>query len=233
MVVGADGKKISSRGGNALTADGLLDEARKRALSILNSRRLASKNPEYASVSKKSDASDIAESVGIGAIRFALLSKDPFKNIKFDLDQSLAFTGRSGPYLMYTYSRARSILRKSGNERIGILKSLDAVIQDLSMRNDSDKNTRLGKITNVERKLILKLLDYPRIILSSASVYDISSVAEYIYELASLFNNFYEKLPINSSKGQDRAVRLSLVELASKVIKDGLKILGIEVLEKM
>jgi arginyl-tRNA synthetase len=201
MVLGKDGKKISSRAGGDINADQILDMARDAALQVIDSRDIDEKNKQ-----------EIAERVGQGAIRYEVLSKDAFKDIKLDIEKAVSFTGKSGSYVMYAYTRAKSILKK-------VKKSSE----DMSETNMSE----------IEKTLLLRLLSYPEIVLSAANNYAPSVIADYSYGVANLFNNFYENVPVKDSKGGELNFRIALTELTANVLNSSLGILGIEVIKKM
>ena len=194
MIVDKDGKIIKSREGGDLTADGMLDMMHEAALNVIESREIQV---------DLEDKDAVAESVGTGALRYAFLSRDPFKNISFDVDEAVSFTGKSGPYIMYSYARAKSVLRKAlGDDSANykVFKNLDSTSSKVN-------------ITEEERRLLLKLLFYPNVILSAASNYAPNVLAEFLYEVASSFNNFYEHIPISQAKGDQREFRIALTKL--------------------
>jgi len=202
-VVGKDGKKLSSRDGVELSAAGLYQLAYDKAKALIMERD-----------SDKSDADvdKIAKAVAIGSIKYFMLSHDPFKTIKFDLDTAVSFTGHSGPYVMYSYTRAKNILSK-----------LDVV-----------KDNYIGsELSKEDRGLLLKVLKYPKVLVSATNGFSVSLIAEYLYDLAKSFSSYYENVNVKESNGAILAFRMDLLELYSEVIKAGLAILGIEVLEKM
>ncbi|MFH1547142.1 MAG: arginine--tRNA ligase [bacterium] len=203
MVVGKDGKKISSRSGEDANSDQLLDMACEAAMKVLKSRDIDEEKKEK-----------IAEKVGQGAIRFEILSKDAYKDIILDIDKAVSFTGKSGSYVMYAYTRAKSILRKI---------------------EDSDNKSRGGEfeIGDIERSLLLKLLNFPEVVLSAANNYSLSMISEYSYEVANLFNNFYEKCPVSDAPDDKKSLRKAVTELSANVLKSSLGILGIQVIEEM
>ncbi len=202
MVLGKDGKKISSRSGEDINADQLLDMARDAALKVLEGRDIDGKKKH-----------EIAKKVGQGAIRFDILSKDAFKDIVLDIDKAVSFVGKSGSYVMYAYTRAQSILKKVGKVEKGELKDVN--------------------IGDIERSLLLKLLNYPEAVLSAANTYSPSIVADYSYEVATLFNNFYENCPVIKAGGSQKAFRKALTGITANVLKGSLGILGVEVIEEM
>lgn len=206
-VVGKDGKKLSSRDGAELSADELYVNLFGAAKAILNDRGVG-----------EDEVDKIARAVAIGAIKYSFLSRDPYKTIKFDMDEAVSFNGKSGPYIMYSYTRAESIISKA--DRDLLVKSVED-IKDF-------------ELTQYDRELVLKLLQYPRIVLDSANQYYPGILAEYLYDLAKTFSSFYENVAVmNAETDDEKKGRLMLLELFAYVIKDGLAILGIDVLESM
>jgi arginyl-tRNA synthetase len=187
-----EGKKMSSRTGDALSGDELLDMVREAAR-------------------KENDKT--AESVSIGALKYAFLSSDPFKDMKFDIKRALTFNGKSGPYIMYSFARATNILKKVG--QVNMEKVVDVNLNDL------------------EKEIILKCMDYPNTIVASANNYSPSILADYLYDLAKLFNQMYETEKVLDSKGSEFVLRVSLVSLVQKILNDGLLLLRIKPLENM
>lgn len=201
-VVDKTGHKISSRDGGNAGVDGLLDMMRDEVMALLKARGgVADIN--------------IAETVAIGALKYAFLSTDPFKKIKFDIEQSISFGGRSGPYIMYSYTRAKNIL-----DKVGHLEPSGLDFQEITLEPEL-------------RSLIVKLTQFPEVILSAANNYYPSTLAEYLYDLAKIFNNFYENVNVLKSVGDKKVFMAASVSVVSCVLKDGLRILGIRVLDKM
>jgi arginyl-tRNA synthetase len=191
-VFGKDGRKMSSRDGEVLSADELLDMIKK---AVLKARGQDEKN---------------AENVSLGALKYSFLSTDPFKDMKFDLEKAILFNGKSGPYIMYAYARACNIL-KNVNEEV---------------------EYKLSDLTNLDNEILLKCVDYPNIIMSSANNYSPNILAEYLYTLAKLFSQMYETekvLDASDAKG----LRVMIVSLVREILKDGLLLLRIKPLEKM
>jgi arginyl-tRNA synthetase len=203
FVVGKDGKKLSSRDGADLTADELYVKMHEGALNIISER-----SSDYTDEEKEK----IARAVTIGAVKYGYLSRDPFKKIKFDMEEALSFSGKSGPYIMYAYTRGQNILKKIGD--------IDGFDGDIEM-------------TIHDRDLLMKSLNYPKIIIDAANNFYPGLLAEYLYELAKTFNNFYENVSVTNSSDEEKAFRAELIQLSSHVLKDGLEVLGIDVLESM
>jgi len=159
---------------------------------------------------KKRKTKGDAKKIGIGAVKYAILKITPNKSILFNLEDALSFEGDTGPYLQYSYARASSILRK------------------VKIKKDKFK---IDELENEEFNLVKKLSEFPKIISKSYNSLNPSIVANYSYQLAQIFNEFYHKCPvINSEK---KFFRLSLVNAFRQTLKNSLYLLGIEVIEKM
>lgn len=203
MVLGFDGKKFSTREGKIVLLENLLNEAIGRAYKIAEE-----KNQKLPAREKK----NIAAIVGIGAMKYNDLSQNRLSDIVFDWDKMLNFSGNSAPYLQYTYARIRSILRKSK-----MPKKYNAIL-----------------LTDPKEAALLKsLAKFPEAIEEASAQYNPNIIANYLYILANHFNLLYEALPVLKAEKDLRQARLALILSVSIVIKNGLKLLGIEVLEKM
>jgi arginyl-tRNA synthetase len=189
--------KMSSRTGKILKGEWLLDEAKHYALKL-------------------SDSEEIAEMVGTGAIKYALLKNSIGKDVEFSFEESISFDGNSGPYLQYTFARTESVLRKS---QISNLKS------QISMES--------LKVTQQERDILRLLNQFPEIILEAAQRYSPHILCTYLFDLAQAFNFFYQKLPILKAEERERDFRLQLTQSTGIVLKQGLYLLGIQAPEKM
>lgn len=196
------------------TADAILDQMKEAAKKVIEER-------EIDVVVEDEDV--VAEAVGSGALRYAFLSRDPFKDIVYDPESAVSFTGRSGPYVMYSYARGKSVMRKV------LGKDSESYRVDGRLNFESSS----VDISEVERELLLKLLTYPETVLSAANNYAPNIVGEYLFDIASTFNNFYETMPIAKAEKEQQMFRLALTELTTTVLADGMKILGMTVLEKM
>jgi arginyl-tRNA synthetase len=163
------------------------------------------KNPDL------KDKYEIAKKIAFGAIKYSMLDIDNDKSIKFDWEQALDIEGRSGPYLQYSLVRALSILKKSKIERY-----------DPSLLKE-----------DIELKLIKKLAKFPNIIKNAAAQYSPNILTTYLFELAQDFNSFYQSLPVLKAEKELKKARLKLVEAFTIVIKSGLNLLSISILEKM
>lgn len=205
MMLGKDGKPFKTRSGGTVKLTDLLDEAMERARNLV-----AEKNPNMPA----DELEALAKSVGIGAVKYADLSKSRTTDYIFDWDNMLAFEGNTAPYLQYAYTRIQSIFRRAGDDATpGPVQLNDAAEEALAQKlvqfNDA--------IQNVAAKGMPHLL------------------CTYLYELSGLFMSFYEACPINKEGVEPviKASRLSLCAATSRVIKQGLALLGIQVLERM
>ncbi len=197
---------FSSRKGNVIKLSELLDEAISRALEIVNE-----KNPELSDEEKN----NIAEVVGVGAVKYADLSQNRQSAIIFEWDKILSFEGNTAPYLQYAYARIQSILRKANEEGITLDGSLDLVEKQ-------------------ERALGLALMEFPNAVLNAANSYKPNLIAEYLYETAKKFNTFYNALPILKANSEDvLKSRLILADRTAKILKEGLDLLGIKTVDRM
>lgn len=202
-LVNLEGKKLSTRKGDVVFLEDLLKEAVERALSLINEKNPNLENKE-----------DVAKKVGIGAVVFTYLKNNRDRDITFNLSDILNFDGETGPYMQYTYARGKSILRKAGNENTA---------PDYSKINSQD-----------EFELVKLISGFNDAIDAAIDKYEPSILTRYLLDVAKAFNKFYNLYPILSLEDKElKAARLKLVEAVTYVMKNGLYMLGIEVVEKM
>lgn len=201
--VGLKKGKMSSRKGEVVLGDDILNEANEKILKIVKSRK------------EIKNKKDVAEIVGIGAAKYGFLKISPFKYLAFDIEESVSFSGDSGPYLQYTYARIQSIVRKS------------------KIKNQKSKILYSKLIENKEHGLVLKLAKYPGVVLKAGKNYDPSEIAKYLFELAKEFNDYYHSVPVLKAEKEVRQARLALITAVSQVIKNGLDLLGIKTVDEM
>lgn len=205
---------MSTRKGNILRLDEVLKEGIERAYAIVNE-----KNSDLSEKEKRI----IAQKVGIGAVKYSILSQNRMTDIVFDWDKMLALEGNSSPYLQYTYARYRSILRK-GKE--------DGIMVDIKALNDND--FLFGGQWKYESHLLRKMVQYPETINQAAANYKPNLLATYLYELTQVCNGFYTNCPVLQAENKSlKNFRLALIEATAIILKNGLNLLGIEALEKM
>lgn len=209
-LVSLAGAKLSTRAGNFIYAEELLHEAIERA-----SKAIATKNPGLA------DKEETAKKVGVGAVIFHDLYNQRIKNIDFSWDDVLSFEGTTGPYVQYTYARAKSILRKA-------CKTMNAEV----FGEQIGKVSRL--LTDDATYALVKVLgEYEASVYKAAQRYEPSVVARYAVSLATAFNKFYHDCPILQATEEIKQARLLLVDLTQKVLADACGLLGIECPEEM
>ena len=155
----------------------------------------------------------VARTITFAAMKFPMLRQDLDKMIVFDMKEALSFEGFSGPYILYTITRAKSILKKS-----------------------KIKSKVAGKpfTESLERQLFAKLAEYPEVILRIASTNQISVLPQYLFDLAQLFSSYYEAVPVLKAK-DDKVVaaRLATVDAVRQVLENGMHMLGIDTLDEM
>ena len=204
-----DGMIFSSRSGNIIRLVDLLDEAKTQVKKIIDE-----KNPNIPEDEKE----NIAEIVGSGAIKYFDLSQNRTSDITFTWDKVLSFEGNTGPYLQYTYVRIMSIFRKLKEENIDI----------------ENENIILDDMTGIERELAAELLRFPQAAVKSYESYRPNIIADYLFDMAKLFNNFYNSSSI--LKEENKKVMDARILLAKKtafVLKEGLSLLGIKTVDRM
>jgi len=208
--------KMSSRIGNVLYIDQLLDLAKEKARELINDEKYTSSEIEL-----------MSEKIGVGAVKYAILKVGRASDMAFDLESALSLEGNSSPYLQYTYARASSILRKAD---ISAQK-----LQELFRAEESIQTKKLLEAYNdTDSKGVLGILyQYPSVVFNSAYNYEPSSLATYLYLLAQAFNSFYNHQQVLVDNEDDRLFRLIITASTAKIIKGGLYLLGIETLEKM
>ncbi len=194
--------KMSSRTGDVITAMSLLSDIENKVLEKMTDSEVADK-----------DKKSVAEKIAVGALKYSILKQVTGKDIIFDFDKSLSFEGDSGPYLQYSYARARSILRKAKEERVKAKIS----------------NINPSEMTELE-KIIYR---FPEVVERAGYEYSPHYIATYLIELSSTFNNFYAKGKIVDKKDGNSPHKVGLTEAFSIVMKNGLNLLGIQALERM
>ena len=202
----ADGV-FSTRKGNVIRLEQLLDEGKKRALEIIEE-----KNPNLSAEEKD----NIAEVVGVGAIKYADLSQNRQSPIIFEWDKILSFEGNTAPYLQYSYARIQSILRKA--EEIG---------KPLNEKFDMKISEK------AERNLATYLTLFPTMALRAGEAYKPNLLTDYLFELAKKFNTFYNSCPILNQEDDVLFSRLVLIDRVAKTLKTGLDLLGINTVNRM
>ena len=203
-MLGPDGKPFKTRSGGTVKLVALLDEAEKRAFELVSE-----KNADLSEERRRL----IGRAVGIGAIKYADLSKHRASDYVFNWEQMLVLEGNTAPYLQYAYTRARSIFRKCGMDRF------------------TDGNIVVTEPS--ERLLGLKLLQFSEALSSVARDCTPHILCNYLYDIAGTFMGFYEACPVIKAKAEVRDSRLRLCQLSADTLRLGLDLLGIETMEQM
>ncbi|EHQ4857951.1 arginine--tRNA ligase [Salmonella enterica] len=209
MMLGKDGKPFKTRAGGTVKLADLLDEALERAR-----RLVAEKNPDMSA----DELEKLANAVGIGAVKYADLSKNRTTDYIFDWDNMLAFEGNTAPYMQYAYTRVLSVFRKADiDEQALALASAPVIISE-----------------DREAQLAARLLQFEETLTVVAREGTPHVMCAYLYDVAGLFSGFYEHCPILSAENDAvRNSRLKLAQLTAKTLKLGLDTLGIETVERM
>lgn len=203
-MMGSDGKPFKTRSGDTIKLIDLCAEAVERAFALVSD-----KNPDLPQEQRR----EIAEVIGIAAVKYADLSKNRNSDYIFDWDSMLALDGNTAPYLLYAYARIRSIFRRA---------SLDP-----------DARYAVTVAAPEEKALALKLLQFTEVVDTLAQDCLPNQLCLYLYELSGIFMRFYEACPVLKAEGVERESRLGLCQLSALTLKQGLELLGITPLEQM
>lgn len=219
--------QMSTRKGNIILLNEVLDEAVKRAEVIIEN-----KNPNL------KNKANVARIVGIGAVKYNILSQNRTSDIVFDWDKMLSLDGNSAPYLQYSYARARSILRKNTGKKTIKQMTIDesiAVVENGG--NDeviNENKTDEAKIEKITKALTHLFPKFPEYLAFAAREYRPNILSNYLYLLAQRFNGFYNSVPVlRTDDLKQKKERLKIVEATAQILRNGLEILGVEVTEEM
>ena len=201
--------KMKSREGTVVDADDLMDAMYEEAKKSTEALGKFQFTPE--------EADKLYEMIGLGALKYFILKVDPTKNMLFNPAESIDFNGNTAPFIQYTHARIRSMLRKGAE-------------------NGIDLNAKLPQIAlNEEEKTLINMLyQYPKTVSVAGDNFSPALIANYCYDLAKLFNHFYQDTPIFKEEDTaKRLLRLKLSRWVSLVLRSGMALLGIDVPEKM
>lgn len=203
---GADGRPFKTRDGGTVKLVDLINEAEERAYALVKS-----KNPELA----EAELRQIANAVGVSAVKYADLSKHRASDYSFNFDLMLSFEGNTAPYLLYAYTRVASVFRKLG-------------------KDFSEVEGQIRLETPQEIDLATKLAQFGEVLNNVADKGTPHILCTYLYDLAGLFSSFYEHCPILGADDQaTQQSRLRLAALSGRTLKQGLELLGLRTLERM
>lgn len=198
--------KMKSREGTVVDADELMDEMIETARKMSEGRLKGVPEEEM---------DNVFRIIGLGALKYFILKVDPRKNMLFNPQESIDFNGNTGPFVQYTYARIRSVLRKS--------EEADAAT-DITAYEPNDK----------EIEIIQRIADFPSVVSEAGRSYSPAVIANYVFELAKGYNQFYHDYSIlKEEDGVARAFRLSLSRTVADIIRRGFSLLGVEVPERM
>ena len=199
--------KMKSREGTVVDADELLEEMYETA-------RLTTEELGKVEGFTEFELDNLYRTISLGALKYFILKVDPKKKMMFDPKESIDFNGHTGPFIQYTYTRIKSILRKS--------------------ENLTDENFDSLSIQSIEKEIIRFIYDFEAIIAEAGKAYSPALLANYIYEFTKLYNRFYHECPIlKEENSQIRNFRLHLSKASAQVLYNAMSILGITMPERM
>ncbi|MEK6615738.1 MAG: arginine--tRNA ligase [Bacteroidota bacterium] len=200
--------KMKSREGTVVDADDLISE-------MIQTAKQKTQETGKADELSEDEAEKLYKMIGLSALKYFILKVDPKKRMLFHPEESIDFNGNTGPFIQYTYARIKSVMRKAGDWSLVI--------------------GHQSSVLHPKEKAIIKLLhDFPKVISESAETYNPGHIANYVYELAKEYNQFYHECPIlKTEKEEEKNFRLMLSQKTSEVIKSSMKLLGIDVPERM
>jgi arginyl-tRNA synthetase len=214
--MGNDGKPFKTRAGDNIGLESMLDEAIARAWEVVcDPERLKKARQELSEEDKR----EIANIVGIGAIKYADLCHNRTSDYVFDMDKMVALDGNTAAYIQYSYARTRSILQRAVGEG-----HVSADWDQQPIRIDHA----------AERTLALQILRFEDTLAGSMTEYLPNGVTEYLFDLAKCFSSFFDQCSVlNAESLEQKQSRLKLTVLTGRVLKQGLQLLGIETVERM
>ena len=201
-------RKMSTRKGEIILVKDFLEEMIKKAREEMKKRNQKGENEK-------------AEKIAVASLRYSIAKVEKNKQIIFDLKEALNFEGNAAPYLLYSYVRAKSILRKAKNEQID---NKEVKVQDDLSKEDLSKE---------ETSILSKLSLFPKIAEKSLVQFEPSLIANYCYSLCKAFNDFYEKCPVLRADSKIRERRIKLIMAIVQVLENCFEILGLPFLEEM
>jgi arginyl-tRNA synthetase len=201
--------RFKSREGKTADADDLISEVLRIA---------EEKTKELGKIDgfTNEEANELYRTIGLGALKYFILRVNPYKKIVFNPEESIDFHGHTGPFIQYTHARICAILRKAIDVNV-----------DLS-------SLSLSTFNDVERELVIQISEYENVVRAAAEKYDPSELANYVYALTKTYNKFYHDFPIlNAETDDEKKFRVALSKQTGVIIRKAMKLLGIEVPEKM
>jgi arginyl-tRNA synthetase len=201
--------KMKSREGTVVDADDLMD-------GMVATAKETTEELGKVEGFTQEELETLYQTIGMGALKYFILKVDPKKKMLFDPKESIDFNGHTGPFIQYTHARIKSILRKFEGKANDIIIANDITLHDK------------------EKELIKLQYDFPAILADASNTYNPAVVANYIYELTKLFNQFYNECPVLKEENNTiKEFRILLIDKTSEIIKNGMLCLGIDVPERM
>ncbi len=215
-VLGKDGKPYKTRSGDTVGLEGLIDEGVRKAFAVVQEND--DRKPDGSEFTAEQRA-QIAETVGVAALKYADLSQNRTSDYEFSYEKMLALDGNTAAYMQYSYARVRGIFRKAGVDSATLLAGASGSIQCEQP---------------AERALALALARFPEAIAESLADFRPNQLTVYLYDLTRKFSSFFEACPVVRAESDElRRSRLLLCELTGRVVEKGLELLGIRVVDKM
>jgi arginyl-tRNA synthetase len=203
--------KMKSREGTVVDADDLIAE-------MVNTAREMSKELGKLEGYTEEEAEKVYYTIAMGALKYFILKVDPKKNMTFNPRESIDFNGNTGPFIQYSYARIQSVLRKAGEKGIKLPDTLSGN----------------AELSEKETQLFRMVMNFPNIVKEAGAVYSPAVLANFAYDLAREFNQFYHEMPIVFEEDETkREIRLVLSSMVGVVIKNAMWLLGIDVPERM
>lgn len=200
--------KMKSREGTVVDADDLIQE-------MVDTARQRTEELGKVEGFSEEEKENLYRMIGMGALKYFLLKVEPKKRLLFDPNESIDFQGHTGPFIQYTHARIKSVLTKAQYQPANATEFSDA-------------------LTGSERELVVLLSKYPETVQASAKEHSPAQIANFVYEVAKLYNKFYHESPIIKAEDENlKQFRLELSAATAAVIKKGMRLLGIEVPERM
>lgn len=211
MVTTAEGR-ISGRKGTSVSGDAVIDEAVRVALERVREKRSQDLTDE--------EMTGIAEAVGIGAVRYFMAQNNPLRDITFDVKDVVSYDGNTGLYVQYALVRTFALMRRATAEHGVTTEEIEAADASLLQHEQ-------------EQRLIFHLAQYPQLIATAARTLAVNLVAEYAFDLASIFSQFYRDCGVLNAEPDLRAARLLLVQTVREVLTNACGVLGVPVIERL
>lgn len=200
--------KMKSREGTVVDADDLVED-------MIAEAKEQSQDKGKVDEMSETEANELYRTLGLGALKYFILKVDPRKRMLFNPAESIDINGHTGPFIQYSYARIQSLLKKAAKDDLNLTAT------------DFELNEK-------ERNLLKMLNDYPEVVIEAGSEYSPALIANFVYELAKEYNQFYQEVPILKEADQNVMIfRLALSRMAGEVIESAMKLLGINVPNKM